>query len=122
MEPGGVMNYGELREKIGKDRQSGDCFIKWWGDDEALVDYELLDRFLAKGASIGEVAGFELFDLEGIWRVIAELDPDPLSRVLEGEREIIRWAWQDRQGTEQVTVFPFTPEGLMELMESEFLD
>jgi hypothetical protein len=57
-----------------------------------------------------------------MWRVIAELDPDPLSRVREGEREIIRWVWQDRQGKEQVTTFPFTPEGLMELMESEFLD
>jgi len=116
------MNYAELQEKIGKERQPGDCFIKWWGDDEALVDYELLDRFLEKEASIGEVAGFELFDMDGMWGVITELDPDPLSRVREGDREIIRWAWYDRQGKEYVTTFPFTPEGVMELMESEFLD
>ncbi len=116
------MNNAELREKISKERQPGDCFIKWWGDDEALVDYELLDRFLAKGPSAAEVAAFELLGLDRMWSVITELDPDPLSRVRVGDQEFIRWSWKDRQGKEQITSFPFTPEGLIDLMESELFD
>ena len=76
----------------------------------------------ARAAVGGEVAGFELLDLEEMWRILCELDPDPLSRVNDGGREVIRWVWKDRGGKEHLTTFPFTPEGVMELMESEFFD
>jgi hypothetical protein len=116
-----MSNSGVL-ERIKRSRLPAHCFIKWWGEDEALVDYELLDRFLAKEGKAAEAVGFELLSQEEMWRVLVDLDPDPLSRQQEGGREVIRWLWQDRQGKEHVTVFPFTPEGLMDLMESEFFD
>jgi hypothetical protein len=116
------MNHAELKEAIIKARQPGHCFIKWWGNDKALVDYELLERFLKICDSIPEVAGFELYDLNGIWQVLVELDPDPLSREQVGDREMIQWRWSDRQGKQHLTTFPYTPEGVMELMESEFFD
>jgi len=116
------MNTAELKNKIGKSRQPGHCFIKWWGNDKSLVDYEILDNFLLKIDLIDEIQGFELFDLEGIWKILTELDPDPISRGLENGFEVIHWTWTDRQGKEHVTSFPFTPEGVLELMESEFFD
>lgn len=116
------MNHAELQKRISETRRQGHCFIKWWGDDTTLFDYELLDRFMARGETAGEVAGFELFDLEGMWNVLRELDPDPLQRVAEAGQEMIRWNWKDTAGKEHTTRFPFTPEGVMELMESEFFD
>ena len=116
------MTNETLREQIANLRQPGHCFIKWWGADESLVDYETIDSFLNKIGSIDEVTGIELIDMEGMWRILTELDPDPLSRSAEGGSEVIRWAWKDRGGKEHLTTFPFTPEGVMELMESEFFD
>ncbi|GAM08706.1 hypothetical protein OR1_00979 [Geobacter sp. OR-1] len=116
------MNHAELKESITRNRKPGHCIVKWWGEDEALVDYELLDRFLANIDSLDGLKGVELIDMEGIWKVLKELDPDPLSREQSGEGEIIRWTWKDQSGKEHVTSFPFTPEGVMDLMESEFFD
>lgn len=116
------MNDASLREKIDAVRQPGHCFIKWWGEDKALVDYEILDRFLDTLAVSEQVEGFELLDMEQVWKVLTELDPDPLFRVQEQDVEVIHWSWKDRQGKEHLTTFPFTPEGVMELMESEFFD
>jgi len=116
------MNHVEMKEIIGARRQPADCFIKWWGEDAALVDYELIDGFLAKGDKVGEVVGFELLTLEAMWQVFIGLNPDRLSREREGDGEVIRWVWQDRQGRERVSTFPYTAEGLMELMESDFID
>lgn len=116
------MTVEMLRTEIAGLRQPAHCFIKWWGDDAALVDYDLLDRFLARDMAAGEVAGFALLNLEEMWSVLLELDPDPLQRKMEAGREIIRWNWKDTAGKEHETRFPFTPEGIMELMESEFFD
>ena len=116
------MSYADVRRMIERERQPSHCFIKWWGDDEALVDYELLDRFLAKERGADDVVGFELLSLDEMWQVFIDLNPDQLSRERTGGREEIRWVWKDRQGREQVSTFPFTPNGLMELMESEFFD
>ena len=116
------MNHAELKDKIATIRQAGHCIIKWWGNDKALVDYELLDRFMERCDSIPEVAGFELYDLNGVWQVLTELDPDPLSREKVEDREVIQWRWKDKNGKEHLTTFPYTPEGVMELMESEFFD
>jgi len=116
------MNHAEMKETIGTRRQPAHRFIKWWGEDAALIDYELIDGFLAKGDKVGDVIGFELLTLEEMWQVFISLNPDRLSREREGDGEVIRWTWQNRQGREQVSTFPFTPEGLMELMESDFID
>ena len=116
------MTPAEVREQIDSKRNPSDCFIKWWGDDEALIDYELLDRFLAKADKVGDVSGFKLLGLEEMWQVFIDLNPDRLTRDRKGADEVIRWIWKDRLGQEQATIFPFTPEGLMELMENEFFD
>ena len=34
------MNHAEFRERVEKCRQPGHCFIKWWGEEEALVAQE----------------------------------------------------------------------------------
>ena len=68
------------------------------------------------------MVGFQLLSLEEMWRLLVDLDPNPLSREREGERDVIRWQWEDPQGKEQATIFPFTPEGLMELMDRVFVD
>jgi hypothetical protein len=116
------MSHEELRRSIDSQRQPSDCFIKWWGRDPALFDYELLGRFLEKGEAVGEVAGFSLLSLDAMWQAFVELNPDLLSRELQGGEELIMWAWQDRGGKEHLATFPYTPEGLMELMESDFFD
>lgn len=116
------MNQAELKERIATSRRPGHCIIKWWESDRSLVDYDLIDRFLEQSCSTNKVAGFELYDLAGIWQVLVELDPDPLSREKVEGREVIQWRWLDRNGKEHLATFPYTAEGVMELMESEFFD
>ncbi len=94
-------------------------FVKWWRKADDVVDYELVDRFVAQVEPEEEIDGFELLDLEGMWEVLVSLDPDKLARVGHGDDEIIQWVWKDPGGTERTSTYPFSPEGLMTLFDEE---
>lgn len=101
-------------------RNEGDCFVKWWRTADDLVDFELIDPFLAKVANGETVDGFELLDLEAMWRLFTNLNPDQVTRETGNGEEVILWKWQDGAGNEKVTSFPFTPVGLKALIDNDF--
>ena len=101
-------------------RKEGDCFVKWWRQADDLVDFELIEPFLAKVASGQAVDGLELLDLEGMWRLFTELNPDQVTRTVQSGTEVIQWIWQDGQGHEKVNIYPFTPAGLKSLIDNDF--
>ncbi len=106
-------------EQIAGDKRGGHQFIKWWRKADDVVDYELIDRFVARVRPDEEVDGFELLDLEGMWEVLLRLDPDKLARVRQGGEEVIQWVWQDPGGAERTSIYPFSPAGLMTLFDEE---
>ncbi len=113
------MTGSAVVEQIAGEKREGCQFVKWWRKADDVVDYELIDRFVARVGPNEEIDGFELLDLEGMWEVLLSLDPDKLARVRQGDEEIIQWAWQGPGGVERISTYPFSPEGIMTLFDEE---
>lgn len=108
----------EVIEQIASRRREGECFVRSWEEGHSFVDIDLIDRFVAAGKGRA-IEGFELLDLEQTWQALIDLDPDKLTRVKRNGEEVIEWQWRDSQGRERTTVYPFTPEGIMTIIDEE---
>ena len=119
---GGAMNLtrSEVIEQISAQRRREECFIKCWETGHTFVDIDLIERFIDKPVQKGAIEGFELLNLEQMWQTLIDLDPDKLMRVKSGDSEIIEWVWKDGNGNEKKNVYPFTPEGVMTIIDDEF--
>jgi hypothetical protein len=113
------MTGNEVVVQVQGQRSAGHCCIKSWGKDHKLIDFELIDRFIARTKADDAFDGFELLDLEQMWRVLTELDPDSLMRVQTEGGEMIEWVWHDRNGREVRNRYPFSAEGIMTIMNDE---
>lgn len=107
-------------EQIKAQRSPKHCCIKFWGKDLKLVDFELIDQFVASVKPDDIYAGFTLLDLEQMWQVLTNLDPDNLTRVITPRGEVIEWLWTDKNGKETKTTYPFSAGGIMTIMNDEF--
>ena len=114
------MTGNEVAERIRAQRTTAHCCVKSWGADHKLVDFELIEPFMKKLRGEDAFEGFELLDLEQLWEALAELDPDKLTREKTAAGEAISWVWTDQSGKEIKTTFPFSPEGIMTIMNDEF--
>jgi hypothetical protein len=114
------LTRNEVIEQITSTRKPGDFFIKTWETGHTFVDYDLIDRFMARRGQGGPIEGFELLDMEQMWQALIDLDPDKLTRVRTAEGEIIEWLWPGGDGTEKKTVYSFDPEGIMTIIDDEF--
>lgn len=115
-----IMTRSEAIEQITVQRRAAHCFIKSWGAGHTFIDFDLIDRFIIKHDDKSVIEGFELLDIEQIWQALIELDPDKLVRVKGPEGEVIEWFWRDSDGREKKNVYPFTPEGIMTIIDDEF--
>ncbi|KAF0216287.1 MAG: hypothetical protein FD174_3741 [Geobacteraceae bacterium] len=114
------MTGNEVMRQIEAQRNANHCCIKWWREEKDFVDFELIDRFIEQVKPDDIVDGFALLDLEQMWKVLTNLDPDKLMRVKKGDGEVIEWVWSDRDGKEKTSIYPFTPEGIMTILNDEF--
>lgn len=114
------MTRSEVVDQIAAELQEAHCFIRLWEAGQKFIDIDLIERFLCKRGEDREIEGFELLDLEQMWQILIELDPDMLTRVRCGSGEIIEWVWKDSTGLEKKTVYPFNPEGIKTIIDDEF--
>ena len=114
------LTRSEVIEQIRTERSAQQFFIKSWETGQTFVDFDLIERFISKPSLERAIEGFELLDMEQMWQALIELDPDKLQRVKRGEGEVIEWLWQDKNGAEKMTVYPFTPAGIMTIIDDEF--
>ncbi len=114
------MNRNEVIEQITTQRTEEHCFIKSWGTGHKFADFDLIDRFIRKEGESGQIEGFELLGLEQMWQILIDLDPDKLTRVTRDDGEVIEWLWDTRDGSQKKRVFPFSPEGIMTIIDEEF--
>jgi hypothetical protein len=114
------MTRNEVIEQIARQRKAGDCFVKTWEAGHTFVDFDLIERFIAKSGKDAAIEGFELLDLEQMWQVLTDLDPDKLLRVKSGEGEVIEWDWKKSDGADRKCFYPFSPEGIMKIIDDEF--
>jgi len=113
------MTRNEVIEQITTQRRNEHCFIKTWGVGNRFVDFDLIDRYVLKSGIDDSIAGFALLDIEQMWQILIDLDPDKLLRVKDGEKEVIEWEWRNSAGTEKKTVYPFSPIGIMTIIDDE---
>ena len=114
------MTRSEVTEQITARRKGNQFFIKSWETGHTFVDFDLIEQFISRQGHDRVLEGFELLDMEQMWQALIELDPDKLQRVKSGNSEVIEWIWQDKDGVEKKTVYPFTPAGIMTILDDEF--
>jgi hypothetical protein len=114
------MTRREIADRIATQRRVEHCFIKSWGPGHRFVDFDLIDRFLDRAGPDETFEGFELLDIEQMWQVLIDLDPDKLVRVKGEEGEMIEWVWSESDGKEKKNIYPFSPEGIMTIVDDEF--
>jgi hypothetical protein len=114
------LTLSEVVDQIGRQRKREQYFIKAKESGNDFVDIDLIERFIARPLTGSAFESFELLDMEQIWRTLIELDPDKLARVKRADGEVIEWTWTDSHGIEKKTVYPFTPEGIMKIIDDEF--
>lgn len=114
------MTGTEAVEQVRAQREERHCFVKWWRTHDDFVEFELIDPFLAGTGPSNIIDGFELFDLAGMWQLFLDLNPDRLSRVKRNGDELIEWRWQDSDGQDRLSSYPYTPAGLKALIDEEF--
>jgi len=110
----------EIIEQIAARRTVKQFFIKSWETGHTFVDFDLIERFINRHGHERPLEGFELLDMEQMWQALIQLDQDKLQRVKRGESEVIEWTWQDKDSLEKKTVYPFTPAGIMTIIDDEF--
>lgn len=113
------LTRSEVIDQIALRRRQDQFFIKTWESGHSFVDIDLIERFINKQGPVGAFEGFELLDMEQIWQTLIDLDPDKLTRVKSIGGEIIEWTWTDSHGVEKKTVYPFTPDGIMKIIDDE---
>lgn len=114
------LTRSEVIEQLAAQRKEGECFIKSWETGHSFVDFDLIERFVSNCGHERALEGFELLDMEQMWQSLIDLDPDKLVRVGSRGSEVIEWVWRDSNGVEKKNVYPFTPEGIMNIIDDEF--
>lgn len=114
------MTKSEIISRIAAEKSKEQCFIKFFKAGHRLFDIDLVEEFINKPDKTEDIDDFELLDMEQMWQTLIDLDPDRLTRSGRGEAEIIEWCWTDSHGAEKTTLFPFTPEGIMNIINDEF--
>jgi hypothetical protein len=115
-----IMTRNEVISKIATDRQESQYFIKLFKTGHKLVDFDLIDEFVSKRDQSGEIDEFELLDMEQMWQTLIDLDPDKLTRSGSSGNETIEWCWVNSEGAEKTSSYPFTPEGIMNIVNDDF--
>ena len=114
------MTGSDIVQQIQAQRRAEHCIVKWWQQENDTVDFELIDRFIQQVKPTDRIDGFQLLDLEKMWEILIDFYPDNLKREMKGDGEVIEWVWSDKDGTPKMTVYPFTPQGVMTIINDEF--
>ena len=114
------LTRSEVIDQIIMKRTAGQYFIKVWEKGYTFVDIDLIERYINKTGQEGPIEGFELLNIEQMWQTLIDLDPDKLTRIKNFDGEVIEWTWKDSHRKERKTIYPFTPEGIMTIIDDEF--
>lgn len=112
------MTGSEIVRELDKIRTPGQCFIKWWKENN-FADYEMVQTFRENVAPDQEFAGFELLDLRQMWDALERMYPDSVSLETRPSGECIVWRHDSGAGEMVVEECPFTPESVMMIYDIE---
>jgi len=113
------MTTNEAISKIATELRSEHCFIKLYKTGHRLVDFDLIEKFICNHDKNENIDEFELLDIEQMWQTLIDLDPDKLTRSGKGKDEVIEWYWLNGEGIEKKITFPFSPDGIMNIINDE---
>ena len=113
------MRGSEILKELDQLPRSGKAFIRWWRPENDFADYELINDFRKRTDGTQEFGGYELLDVEEMWKRLENLDPRRISRQKRTKGEFILWKHDNREGKLVEDTFSFSPEAVMAIYDKE---
>ncbi|WP_224984157.1 hypothetical protein [Geomonas agri] len=108
----------EIREAKGAHPDR--VFIKWWRNEEDFIDFDLLDRFLQNLKESEKIDGFELINEDEMWRTLEARCQGRVSREKRDGDWVLHWTPPPNTKVEEgQTEYPYTPESMVKILDSE---
>ncbi|PLX75618.1 MAG: hypothetical protein C0615_07785 [Desulfuromonas sp.] len=113
------MRGSDIIRELETRQQSGQPFIRWWRRENDFADYELLKDFRKRVEPNQEFEGFELLDIESMWKTLVKQSTHRLARDKRKGVEVIIWEHEDTEGYVKEQVCPFSPDAVMTIFDVE---
>ncbi len=113
------MRGSQILKEIDQLPESGKAFIRWWRPENDFADYELIADFRNKTDGFQEFGGYELLDVEEMWKRLEKLNPKRISRQKRTKGEYIVWKHRGSDGEQVEDTFSFSPESVMAIFDEE---
>lgn len=113
------MRGSEILNAIEQRQSSGQEFIRWWRRENDFADYELIDDFRKRVDSSQEFEGFELLDIEAMWRDLVRLSAHRLVREKRRRGDLVIWEREGESGEVNIETHPFSPQTLISIFDVE---
>lgn len=114
-----IMTGKELLQQVEQQKKESHCFIKWWRKENDFVDIELMDMFCDSVKEDEQFGGFELLDMEQLWRIVEKQCQGRVRREVQNWNEIIVWERMDKTGAKRSIQCFFAPEFLAQVFDVE---
>ena len=112
------MQSHQIAGELEQSKSQGKEFIKWWRKENDFVDFELIDRFLAREDSF-EIENFELMDKDEMTKVLKTWKSSGLEIKKSSKGETIEWQHKDKYGHQHTYTCPNTAHNIMSIFDAE---
>ncbi len=113
------MTGRELLRQLDQQELKHRYFIKWWRKENDFVDIELIETFRDTVKGDEEFGGFQLLDMDQMWKVVTKLCPDRVRRRSFDSHEMIVWDRVERSGGMKSIRCSYAPEFLIQIFDVE---
>lgn len=94
-------------------------FIKWWRKEEDWINFDLVTRFLENLNYSSDITGFELIDLDQMWRAVESRSKGAVRKVERDGKQIVLWTPPKHSEHEiTCTECEYTPETLLKILDA----
>lgn len=113
------MRGSEILQQIDQRASGNEQFIRWWRRENDFADFELIDDFRERVDGSQEFEGYELLDLDEMWRQLQKIAAKRLKREKRTKNDVVIWRHTDKSGKEKEETCPYTARALMTIFDVE---
>jgi xanthine/CO dehydrogenase XdhC/CoxF family maturation factor len=112
------MKKNEIEKILKAEISKNPRFIKWCRKENDFLDYDLIDRFMAKLSSNEEFEGVELLTMDEMWQEVQRICGTRVKLVLEKSGDKVEWEHPGKTGVHK-EVCVYCPETLLTIFDVE---
>lgn len=112
----------ELVKKVETERREHPerVFIKWWRNEQDWIDFDLVSKFLESYHYSSDIGGFELIDMDEMWRTVQRRSSGKVEKVMAQGEWAVQWTPpKTAEGVERRPSYPYNPETLLQILDAE---